>query len=167
MAARNPESRPGPDYDPHAWHDDIVCGMRFHTPDLTSPQQIRGEIADDWTSMFILDIDHIVAWVHGEDGDRFHVAPADLIFRNVSELEMTIDWGNTGAEMGMHEPSIDHIARTPVPDGKGRGSRYRWQIVLKRPAGGEIAFQADGFELRQRCPPVLRDEQQLPVSRPA
>ena len=89
MAASNPDTGPHPDYDPNAWHDDTVYGMRFCTPDLISPH----EVADDWTRAFILDIDHIVAWVRTENGIRFRVAPADLIFLDASDLEMAIDWG--------------------------------------------------------------------------
>ena len=160
MAARNPETRPDPDYDPYAWHDDTVYGMRFCTPDLISPH----EITDDWTSAFILDIDHIVAWVRAGNGIRFRVAPADLIFCDARDLEMVIDWGNSGGQIGVHEPSIDHIAREPVAD-SGRGPPpYRWRIALNHPAGGEIAFHARSFKLNLRCPPVLRDEQRLPVS---
>jgi len=156
MAAHNSDS----DYDPHAWHDDTVYGMRFHTPDLISPH----ELADDWSSLFILDIDHIVAWVRDGDEMRFRVAPADLIFHDACDLEMAIDWGDSGGQIGVHEPSIDHIARESVSVPAQAPPLYRWRIALNHPAGGEIAFHARGFEMNLRCPPVLRDQQRLPVS---
>lgn len=147
-----------PDYDPYVWHDDTVYGMRFCTPDLISAPDAGG----DWTSAFILDIDHIVAWVRDGEQVRFLVAPADLMFRNVCDLELAVDWGD--ADAGMREPSIDHIDRLPVAGVAGAGSLYRWRIVLNQPARGHIEFRADGFELRQRRPAQLRDEQRLPVS---
>lgn len=153
-----PETDPG--YDPHAWHGDTVYGMRFHTPDLIAPH----ENADDWTSAFILDIDHIVARVRADDAMRFRVAPADLIFRDARDLEMAVDWGDSDGQIGVHEPAIDRIERSAVAGGAGRAVSFRWRIVLTRPAGGEIAFRACGFELNLRCPAVLRDAQRLPVS---
>lgn len=151
---------PDPEYDSHAWHDDTVYGMRFHKPDLISPHGLP----DDWTSLFILDIDHIVDWVRADAGVRFRVAPADLIFRDASDLEMAIDWGDSGGQIGVPEPSIDFIGREPASRSRGVAPYYRWRIVLNHPAGGEIAFCARGFELNLRREPVLRDEQRLPVA---
>lgn len=147
------------DYDPYAWHDDTVYAMRFHTPDLSAPL----DTADDWASLFVLDIDHIVAWVGAGTTARFRVAPADLIFREVCDLEMAVDWGDSGGLVGLHEPSIDQIARTPVAASSGRPPMYRWRIAFNHPAGGEIGFRARGHELRLRRDPVLRDAQRLPV----
>lgn len=160
MAASKPDTGPNPDYDPHVWHDDTIYGLRFCTPDLISPH----EAADDWTSALILDIDHIVAWVRAEHGIRFHIAPADLIFLDANDLEMAIDWGDSGGQTGVHEPSIDFIAREPVAGAGQVPPLYRWRVALNHPAGGEIAFHARRFELKLRCPPVLRDEQRQPVS---
>lgn len=160
---------PDLDYDPYVWHDDTVYGMRFRTPDLLSPHLLPDggplQLASgDWTSAFILDIDHIVAWVRNDDGIRFRVAPADLIFLDVCDLEMAIDWGDSGGRTGVHEPAIDHIIRVPLPDATSPAASFRWRIVMNHPAGGEIVFRARGFELNLRRPPVLRDEQRLPVS---
>ncbi|MDA0785693.1 MAG: hypothetical protein O3B37_05320 [Proteobacteria bacterium] len=160
---------PDLDYDPYAWHDDTVYGMRFRTPDLISPHLSPDGVplqlaSGDWTSAFILDIDHIVAWVRSEDGIRFRVAPADLIFLDACDLEMAIDWGDSAGEIGVHEPAIDHIIRVALPGATPSTPSYRWRIVMNHPAGGEIVFRARGFELNLRRPPVLRDVQRLPVS---
>ncbi len=78
-----PTQRPE-DYDPHLWHNDTVYAMRLRTADPD---------ADDWTSAFVLDIDHIVEWVDDDARMRFRVAPADLAFHDVCDLEMHVDWG--------------------------------------------------------------------------
>ena len=151
MAAPETES----EYDPYAWHDDTVYVMRFHTPDLISPP----DRPDDWASLFVLDIDHIVAWACAGEDVRFSVAPADLIFREVCDLEIAVDWGDSNGLIGLHEPPIDHMAREPVAVPGGRSPVFQWRIVLNYPAGGAIDFRARGFDLKLRRPPVLRDEQ--------
>ena len=148
------------DYDPRVWHDDTLYGMRFHTPDLIAPSPD----AADWASLFILDIDHIVAWVCAGEKVSFRVAPADLIFREVCDLEMAVDWGDSNGQVGLHEPSIDQITRDPVPVADGRPPMFHWRIVFNHHAGGAIGFRARGFDLKLRCDPVLRDEQRMPVS---
>ncbi len=148
------------DYDPYVWHDDTLYGMRFHTPDLTTPNPG----ASDWASLFILDIDHIVAWVRAGETMRFRIAPADLIFREVCDLEMAVDWGDSDGQIGLHEPAIDQIERDPVAVADGRPSMFQWRIALRNPTGGVIEFRARGFDLNLRCDPVLRDEQRMPVS---
>ena len=156
MAAPETES----DYDPYVWHDDTIYGMRFHKPDLAGPDLTSPDLcADDWTSLFTLDIDHIVAWVPAGERVRFRVAPADLIFRDVCDLEMAVDWGDSKGQIGLHEPSIDHIARAPVAGPEGRPPRFQWRIALNHPADGAIGFCARGFDLNLRRAPVLRDEQ--------
>lgn len=153
MAASTSE----PEYDPHAWHDDTLHGMRFRTPDL-----VRG----DWTSAFILDIDHIVAWVKEGDAMRFRVAPADLMFHDVCDLEMAIDWGDSRGQVGLSEPSIDRITRETVetPGTNPLAPLFRWRVVLNWPTGGEITFHARRYDLALRRTPVLHDEQSLSES---
>ena len=41
-----------------SWHDNYVYGLRLAIGDIE---------ADDWLSYLVFDIDHIVAWVRGDD----------------------------------------------------------------------------------------------------
>ena len=41
--------------------------------------------------LIILDIDHVVEWIESEKRYEFLVAPAELRFRDVSDLRMTVD----------------------------------------------------------------------------
>jgi hypothetical protein len=67
-----------PDLDDRSWHDDALYGMRLDIGDVA-----RG----DWLSDLVLDIDHIVEWLCGADGQcRFRVAPATLAFHRVTDL---------------------------------------------------------------------------------
>ena len=65
-----------------AWHDDLIYALHLRA---SSPAH------DDWRSEIVLDIDHIVEWVCGVDGRvRFRVAPASLVFHDVSDLRIWI-----------------------------------------------------------------------------
>jgi len=139
-----------------SWHDDTVYGLRFEVGDIA-----RG----DWRSELVLDLDHIVEWLCGKDRSvRFRVAPATLIFHDVTDLRIALDWGNSGHRTGLGEPQIDAITRMQVLDQKICLDRpyYRWRIALNWPRGGELTFGATGFTQTLRAAPVLLDQQRLP-----
>ena len=139
-----------------SWHDDTVYGLRFEVGDIA-----RG----DWRSELMLDLDHIVEWLCGSDRSvRFRVAPATLIFHDVTDLRIALDWGDSGHRTALGEPQIDAITRTQVLDQKICLDRpyYRWRIALNWPRGGEVGFGASGFTQTLRAAPVLLDQQRLP-----
>jgi hypothetical protein len=103
-----------------SWHDDTVYGLRFAVGDIA-----RG----DWRSELVLDLDHIVEWLCGQDRSvRFRVAPATLIFHDVTDLRIALDWGDSGHRMALGEPQIDAITRAAFADQKICLDRpyYRW-----------------------------------------
>lgn len=69
VPARHPD-----DGDPRPGHDDTIYAIRLRT---TDPD------ADDWTSDFVRDIDHIAEWVRDDERMHFRATPADLVFRGV------------------------------------------------------------------------------------
>lgn len=147
------------DFDRLTWHDNSVYGVRL---DLGDPA--RG----DWHADLVLDIDHIVQWLRGDDGVfRFRIAPATLTFHDATDLRLAIDGGDTGHQVAIHPWSIDHIARDAVQDQKICLDRpyYRWRIALNWPQGGLIQFGASGFTQVPRAAPLLCDEQRLSVRR--
>ena len=154
--------QPADDFDQQGWHDNLVCGMRFRSPD---PDR------DDWRSELELDIDHIVEWIGPEGADkhfRFRVAPATLTFHDVTDLKVAINPGSNGGQWALNQPDIDFIERqrVPVADQKICLDRpyYRWRIALILPTGdGEIAFGASGYTQTLRAEPVLTDRQSLPA----
>jgi len=139
-----------------SWHDDTVYGLRFAVGDIA-----RG----DWRSELVLDLDHIVEWLCGQDRSvRFRVAPATLIFHDVSDLRIALDWGDSGHRTALGEPQIDAITRAAFADQKICLDRpyYRWRIGLNWPPGGSVGFGASGFTQTLRAAPVLLDQQRLP-----
>jgi hypothetical protein len=138
-----------------SWHDDTVYGLRFEVGDIA-----RG----DWRSELVLDLDHIVEWLCGNDRSaRFRVAPATLVFHDVTDLRIGLDWGS-GHRTALGEPQIDAITRAAFEDQKISLGQpyYRWRIGLNWPRGCELTFGASGFTQTLRAAPVLLDQQRLP-----
>jgi hypothetical protein len=122
-----------------AWHDNAIYGLRLDVGDSD-----RGE----WRSDLVLDIDHIVEWICGVGGGvRFRVAPTTLTFHDVTDLSVTVDFGDSGYRTAISELAIDHIGREPVPDQQIGLDRpyFRFRIVLNLPPGGALTFGASGF----------------------
>jgi hypothetical protein len=139
-----------------SWHDNLIYGLHFATPDPD---------AGLWISDLILDIDHIVDWVCGTDGGaQFRVAPATLTFHDVTDLRMSFDFGGATHRHTLNELSIAEITAEPAPPlgVDGSGDYFVWRIALNSPQGGEIAFGASGYTLSLRADPVLLDDQRLP-----
>jgi hypothetical protein len=141
------------DFDRMTWHDNTLYGLRFDIGDTQRNQ---------WHSNLVLDLDHIVEWVRDADGDvRFRVVPATLVFHDVTDLRIDIDFADSACRTAINEPSIDGITRQPVSDRKICLDRayYRWRIAFNWPRGGEIAFGASGFTQTWRAEPRLLDQQ--------
>lgn len=142
-------------YEPRSWHDDTLYGLRLEIGD---PER------DDWRSNLVLDLDHIVEWICGSEGDaQFRVAPATLTFHDVTDLQIAVDCGDTGGQVALYTLSIDAITRERIVEQKICFDRpyYRWRIAFNWPRGGEIRFGASDFTLDLRAEPVLQDQQQL------
>lgn len=91
------------DFDNLSWHDCNVWRIEFRVGD---PEE------NDWTSDLVLGIDFITAWLCGVDRMcRFMVAPATLVFHDLMDLSIHIDWDK--AELA-HEASIHRIERELV-----------------------------------------------------
>lgn len=133
------------------WHDNPIYGMRFV---VAEPER------QDWTSDLVLDIDFISEWLCEPAGEfRFRVAPATLTFRDVSDLRIAIDHGDSGGRTALSEWSIANVARERLD----RPFVYwRWTITLSVPPGGTISFCSSGYAQTLRAEPRLVAEQRLP-----
>ena len=142
-------------FDQLSWHDCHIWGLELRAGD---PEE------GDWTSDLVLHIDFIVEWLCGvEGGGQFRVAPATLVFHGVTDLCISIDWGDSGFRSALHEVSIDRIERERVPEQKVYLDRpyYSWRIQLNWPKSGLIALGAVGFTQTLRTEPMLMDQQSL------
>jgi hypothetical protein len=147
------------DFDRLSWHDCHIWGLSFSVGDPAE---------EDCTSDLVFDIDFILEWLRpSADKYQFRVAPAQLVFHGVTDLRISIDWGDSGFQVAVHGVSIAAVSRELVPDQKAHLDRpyYKWRILLNWPEG-EIVFGATGFTQTLLADPVLTDNQHLsPVER--
>lgn len=126
-----------------AWHDNHVHGFTIR----------EGE---DGEGVFILDLDYICEWLCGSDKIcTFMVAPADLVFHEVTNLRIHVD--GTGISLG--PLSIGEVTREVVNHTNQRTS-YRWRILFNFPQG-EISFESSGFVQTLRAGPIHSPQQCL------
>jgi hypothetical protein len=130
------------DFDKIEWHDCKIYGFVF----------------DDVTYQFYIDIDFIVEWIepiNENEGFKFRIAPATLVFKNVwdvvfeIETNLSLDIDNVSM-VNPHYPKNNEI----LPE----IFEYDWTLTLQQ---GEISFKSIGFELYMRKSPELRPLQSL------
>jgi hypothetical protein len=142
-----------------SWHDNVIYGIHCRCAD---PSQ------NVWRSELVLDIDYIVDWVRLNGGGfKFLIAPAILVFHNVTDLEISLDCrASDGGRRYLNELSIHDIARQPAA-GDACGY-YQWRVDLNLPPNGRIKFGASDFTQRLSAPARLCDDQRFPSEhRPA
>jgi len=145
------------DFNDMSWHDNLIYGLHFQ---CAEPDR------NIWRSNLVLDIDHIIEWVKGPQGQmNFRVAPATLIFHDVRDFSAQISHKTDGREYSLSELSVGNISREPLnPVPKPMVLEYKWIIELNSPNGGQIKFKGIGFSQVLREPPQLVEQQHLRAS---
>lgn len=135
------------DFDSFGWHDNHVHGFRIVE-------------CDHGTGLLILDLDYILEWIcpeYEQASFRFRVAPASLIFREVTSLRLSLDYATPTAGLGPF--SIDDIEREPLSIESGCET-FRWKIDINWP-DGRIEFESPGFTQTLTGEVVETDSQYL------
>jgi hypothetical protein len=127
------------DFELMGWHDAFVHALAFSDP-----------------FEFALDIDYIFKWVLGKDGHySFWIAPATLVFWNVSELSIQLEPGNGTEILDLMRESA---GRPRNADYIGRDEEWKWTIEC---TSGDIEFRAAGYRQFIRHYPILTRQQAL------
>jgi hypothetical protein len=113
-----------------SWHDNCVHGLRV----------VEGKGGD---GELVLDIDHIVEWIESDESFHFRVAPAELRFRNVSDLRITLDSPATSATLAPFT-----LDRVDVDESNHWTLKVNWPV-------GEISFSSAGFTQHLTGEPVI------------
>jgi hypothetical protein len=118
---------------------------------------VHGFAAWPETYEVAFDIDYICSWEEPARGGtyfRFEVAPATLVFSNVSEVAMNIE--STDGTITLDELQREELEPTPsgVPN-------FRWILSTHE---GRLTIVATGYSLYLRQPPVLIGTQSLTVA---
>ncbi len=126
------------DYDSISWHDCIFWRISF---------PVGNPSTAGWASELLLDIDYILDAVSENDTIQYRIAPATILFKDVTDLRIDIDWGSSGNQNAIHEVAIDSISRVLQSEAKVCLDRpyYSWEVTTNWPTGGKVAFGASGF----------------------
>ena len=147
------------DFDALSWHDCSIWGMAL--------QNGGGEPAFEPADL-ALDIDFIVEWICGVGApDRFRVAPAALVFHDVTDLRIEVGTTHSGDyRMGVSPWPILRIERQPIerPERYPGPPSFAWTLALGTPTPGEIHFGASGFTQELRAEPILTEDQRLTIA---
>jgi len=141
------------DFDTLSLHDCHIHGIELRTGD---PSQ------GDWTHDLALDIDFIVDGWRGSDGKfAFLVAPAWLVFSEVTGLRIVVEWKNesVGGEV-LHPAAISQLVRREIDSPQFNRRGYEWSLELNWPEGGVITFCATSFILQAWADAVETDASQ-------
>lgn len=134
-------------------HDCHIHGIE---PRTGNPSQ------GDWTHDLALDIDFIVDGWRGSDGQfAFLVAPAWLVFSEVTGLRVVVEWKNetVGGEV-LHPAAISQLVRRRIDSPQLNRRGYEWSLELNWPDGGVISFCATSFTLQAWADAVETDASQ-------
>jgi len=131
-------------FDQLSWHDNHCYGFDI-------------EEQADGVGRLRLDLDHIVEWLKKDGRYSFRVAPAFLIFHQVSDLTVSLNYAVATAAIGPF--SIHEVRRERISHPNGHSS-YSWEIDLNWPEG-RITFRAPSFSQEVRAPAVETERQHL------
>jgi len=124
------------------FHDNTVHGIEF--------------IDEEYSCLFVMNIDHILEWIKEESKFSFRIQPAKLIFSDVSAFSIKME--KVGLTMNSYMDTILSIDSTPV-EGKNCS---KYVIVLL--GGNRIELESSGFELAIFGGSVVKTEQFLTKS---
>lgn len=130
-------------------HDNKIHGVQF----CVDHEKFQSDV--------VFDIDYIVEW-ECDSKCEFIVAPATLRFHNVTDLNLSINWGDSGFQNSVSGPFILELKREPAETKMRIDKYYRWEIVCNNEKHN-ISFGASGFTMKLQSEPVASDEQYLGV----
>lgn len=129
--------------------------MHWHDNAIHSFQILEGDISGD----LVFDIDYIIDWsptLHNHF--NFKIAPSNLIFHEVTDLIISINYAKANACV---QPMIIYeIHRQPFTCLNGHNS-YHWKIEMNWPTKSFISFDADTFSQHQRMETIISEAQYL------
>lgn len=133
------------DFDNMGWHDANIYGMIIE----------KGE--EPWQGNLIFDIDYIFEWIHPvppQEYFSFWVAPCTLIFKEVYDVKIDIDYRGGAFDL-LEISDLDLISKYEQETGV---IIYEWQMGLQE---GDIRFKSLGFDQIVRKAPVYTNSQVL------
>ena len=125
-----------------SWHDNAIHGFRI------------AEGNDGCSGQLTFDIDYIVEWIcptEEEGAFKFIVSAADLIFFEVTDLVIHVDYASCSASL---QPMIIHEIQRKILTYPNGYSSFFWKIELNSPSNSYISFQSPQMSQMLRGKPV-------------
>lgn len=123
------------------WHDNTLHSISL--------------VDENFNNDLILDIDYIMEWKNVDGVYQFLIAPAHLIFHEVSALRINLVQDEMQT-MFSYLSTINSISREALDRG-----RYRWVIHLLGIEHSSISFDSSGFTLNSYKEPIISAIQHL------
>ncbi|MFW5426636.1 MAG: hypothetical protein ACKE8R_05245 [Methylophagaceae bacterium] len=131
-------------FEEYSWHDNPIHGFR-----IIEKENCVGDL--------VLDIDYITEWLCSEEnGYNFRIAPADLVFEDITDLVISLDYESCSASMT--PPSIHEIRCKSKIYSNGYKS-FEWFIEINWPSNCFIKFNSPKFKQALRKKPILSNDQ--------
>ncbi len=137
------------DFEEISLHDNKIHGIQF----CVDVEKFQSDI--------VFDIDYIVEFVCGVEC-QFKIAPASLRFHNVTDLNLLINWGDSGFQNSISGPFIIELKREPVETNMRVKNYYRWVIVCNNEKYN-ISLGASDFTLTLLSEPIVSGVQHLDI----
>jgi hypothetical protein len=130
------------DFEQMGWHDSKIYAIAFK----------------DESFELLLDIDYIVKWVAPNEKEsyfKFWVAPATIVFRNVWDLNIGLEYDLNLEIQDLQRGDVKKPQNTNVTSGS---LEYDWKIEVNN---GEITFKSIGYKQYFRKDPILLNTQKI------
>jgi len=125
------------------WHDNTLHGISF--------------VDENFANDLVLDIDYIEQWLDEAGHYRFKVAPAKLVFHEVSQLKVSL-MSDGPQTMFAYLATINGIGREQIGE-----NRYKWVVDLLGCKENSITFEASGFTQETYREAIISTSQHLTV----
>ncbi len=125
------------------WHDNTLHGISC--------------VDENFANDLVLDIDYVEQCLEEAGYYRFKVAPAKLVFHEVSQLKISLI-SNGPQTMFAYLATINGIGREQVGE-----NRYRWMVDLLGCKENVITFESSGFTQETYREAIISTSQHLTV----
>jgi hypothetical protein len=128
-----------------SFHDVHVHGLRWRRDQFS----------------FSMDLQYILQWIESTGGAaayRFSICEARLVFRDVDELKISMEWSSESLDSQIDVVRILESRMTP----NGQVQQY-FEIEFSNPQAG-IMFWSTGYEVCLLTEPVISDVTSIPLS---
>ena len=137
-------------FDPYKFHDNLVHGISMSVEGFSSELRLDLDYIAEWPNC-------VPSYLHRPE---FTLARGLMVFRDVTDLCVKIDWGDSGYTTAVSGPYIDVIQREEIVAALQLPSYFRWKIIFND-ARSSIVFGASSMSFVTQGSFIKVDQQYL------